>query len=94
MFAGILLHIIKLKMMYSHESHHYGGCNQSLTSRTSPKPISRKVKPAIPNYKVPIKSVKNFFLDLEINFTVNNNINVSMSPATAFIFNFQSEFVY
>ena len=37
MLAGILLHIIKLKTTYeySHKSHHYGGCNQSLTSRAS-----------------------------------------------------------
>ena len=35
MLAGILLHIIKLKTMYFHKSHHYGGCNQSLTSRVS-----------------------------------------------------------
>ena len=31
--VGILLHIIKLKTVYSYESHHYGGCNQSLMSR-------------------------------------------------------------
>ena len=61
MLAGILLHIIKLKTVYSYESYHYGGCNQSLTSRASTSPISRKVKPAIiQNYKVPIKSVKDF----------------------------------
>ena len=47
MLAGILLHIIKLKTTYSHESHHYSGCNQSLTSRASTWPISKKVKPAI-----------------------------------------------
>ena len=50
MLAGILLHIIKLKMTYSHKNTHYGGYNQS-----------RKVKPAIQNYKVPIKSVKMFY---------------------------------
>ena len=33
MLVGILF--IKLKTTYSHESHHYGGCNQSLTSRPS-----------------------------------------------------------
>ena len=61
MLAGILLHIIKLKMVYSYENHHNGDCNQSLTSRASTLlPISRKVKPTIQNYKVPIKSVKNF----------------------------------
>ena len=59
MFAGILLHI-KLKTVYFYESHHYGDFNQWLTSRASPSPISRTVKPAIQNYKVPIKSVKNF----------------------------------
>ena len=35
MLAGILLKIIKLKTTYYHKSHHYGGYNQSLTSRTS-----------------------------------------------------------
>ena len=60
MLAGILWHITKLKTVYSYERHHYGGCNESLTSRASTLPISRKVKPAIQNYKVPIKSVKNF----------------------------------
>ena len=49
MLAGIWLHIIKLKTVYSYESHHYGGCNQSLTSPASTLPISRKVKPAIQN---------------------------------------------
>ena len=29
LLAGILLHIIKLKTVYSYKSHHYGGCNQS-----------------------------------------------------------------
>ena len=33
MLAGILLHIIKFKTTYSHESHHYGGWKESLTSR-------------------------------------------------------------
>ena len=35
MLAGILLKIIKLKTTYYHKSHHYGGYNQSLTSRAS-----------------------------------------------------------
>ena len=35
MWAGILLHAIKLKTTHSYESHHYGGCNQSLTSHAS-----------------------------------------------------------
>ena len=35
MLAGISLHIIKLKTTYSHKNLHYGGCNQSLTSRAS-----------------------------------------------------------
>ena len=35
MLAGILLQIIKLKTTYCHKIHHYGGCNQSLTSRES-----------------------------------------------------------
>ena len=61
MLAGILLYIMKLKTVYSYESHRYGGCNQSLTSRASTLPISIKVKPAIQNYKVPIKSVNNFY---------------------------------
>ena len=60
MLGGILLHIIKLKMVYSYESHHYGSCNQSLTSRASTLPIPRIVKPAIQNYKMPINSVQNF----------------------------------
>ena len=60
MSAGIFLHIIKLKTTYPYESHHYGDCNLSLTSRASTLLISRKVKPAIQNYKVAIKSVKNF----------------------------------
>ena len=50
MSAGILLHIIKLTTVYSYESHHYGSCNQSLSSRTITLTISRKVKPAIRNY--------------------------------------------
>ena len=58
MLAGVLLHI-KLKTTYFYESNHYGDCNQSLTSRGSKLPISRTVEPAIRNYKVPIKSVKN-----------------------------------
>ena len=58
--AGILLHIIKLKTMYSYVSHHHGGCKQSLVSHSTTLLISTKVKPAIQNYKVPIKSVKNF----------------------------------
>ena len=57
--AGILLHIITLKTMYSYESYHYGDCNQMLTSHASTLSIYRKVKPAIQNYKVPIESVKN-----------------------------------
>ena len=44
MLAGILLHIIKLKTVYT----------------ASTLPISRKVKPAIQSYQVPIRSVKNF----------------------------------
>ena len=60
MLTGILLHIIKLKTVYSYESHHYGICNQFLTSRASTLTISRKVKPAIQNYKLPVKSVKSF----------------------------------
>ena len=59
MLTGILAHIIKLKTVYSYEGHHYGGCNQSLTSRVSTLPISRKVKPTIKNYEVPIKTLKN-----------------------------------
>ena len=51
MLAGILLHIIELKTVYSYESRHYGGCNQSLTSRVSTLPISRRVKLAIRNYE-------------------------------------------
>ena len=35
MLARILWPIIKLKTTYSHKSHHYGGSNQSLTSRAS-----------------------------------------------------------
>ena len=71
MLACIILYIIKLKTVYSYEIHHYDGCNQSLTSRVSTLPIFRKVKPAIQNYKVPIKSVSKFFiLDSEINFIV------------------------
>ena len=31
--VDILLHIFKLKTTYSYESHHYGGCNQSLANR-------------------------------------------------------------
>ena len=58
--AGILLHIITSKTTYSYESHHYGKCNQTLTSTS---PISRKVKPATQNYKVPIKRVKILILD-------------------------------
>ena len=46
--------------VYSYESHHYGGCNQSLTRHTSTITISRIGKPAIQNYKVSIESVKNF----------------------------------
>ena len=34
------------------------------------------------------------FLDSEINFTVENNIDVSMNPATAFVNNFQFEILY
>ena len=60
MLAVILLHIIELKTLYSYESYHYGGCNQSLTSRAKALPIYRKVKSAFQNYKVPVKSVKNF----------------------------------
>ena len=41
MLAGILLHIIKLKTVYSYESDHSGGSNQSLTSCASSLPISR-----------------------------------------------------
>ena len=29
-----------------------------------------------------------FILDLEINLTVKNNIDVSLSPAAAFVYNF------
>ena len=29
MFAGVLLHIIKLKTTYFYVSRHYGGCNRS-----------------------------------------------------------------
>ena len=42
MLFDILLHIIKLKMTYSRESHHYDSCNQLLTNRASTQPISRK----------------------------------------------------
>ena len=35
MLASIFLIIIKLKTTYNHESYHYGGCNQSLSSRTT-----------------------------------------------------------
>ena len=31
MLAGILLHIIKLKTVYSYENHHYDSCNQRVT---------------------------------------------------------------
>ena len=48
--ACILLHSTKLKKMHSYESHPYGGRNQSLASRASTLPISRKVKAAIQNY--------------------------------------------
>ena len=57
--AGILLYIIKFTTTYSYESHHYGGCNESMKCRASTLPVSRKVKPVIQNYKRPIKSVKN-----------------------------------
>ena len=64
MLAGILLHIIKFKTTYSHKSHHYGGCNQSLTSRASTQPISRKVKPAIQNYSAQ-KERRKFLFSVE-----------------------------
>ena len=35
-----------------------------------------------------------FILDLEINLTVKNNIDVSLSPAAAFVYNFWFEIVY
>ena len=70
--ASILLHIINLKTVYSYGIHHYGSCNWSLMSHASTLPIYRKVKPAIQNYKVPIKSVKTLILDSEIDFTVND----------------------
>ena len=49
MWADILLHIIKLKTVYSYENYHYGGRNQSLTTRASTLPVARKVNSAIQN---------------------------------------------
>ena len=119
MFAGILLHIIKLKTVYSYESHHYGGCNQSLTSHASTLPSSRKVKPAIRNYSAHKERQKFWFSipKLTSQLTIGNcqmaihlvlrhiflgptqqtdpnKINVLMSPAIAFVYDFLFEIVY
>ena len=64
-------------------------------SQIPKKNIKKLCWPVIQNYNVLIKRVtKIFIIDLEINVAVNNNINVSMSPATAFIYNFSFEIVY